>query len=271
MKNINVICNKSLRNDEFYGLYNEGLKFAKAITDKEAQQAIAAYETSIHNFANFLENSLTESTERQASQLDSERNSIFISCKRVAQGNLNYPDKNLAEICAKIWKAFEESPNPLRINQAQSSGAIMNLIQSVRNLGDEALEAVGFKMWLDKLEEVNEKFIETDVVRYSERGKREQELSKKLRAACIESFSVVAAAATLKAASGSETCIQFIDGMNAAIDAKKHQVKVRSKARPKSSADSGSNSNPGESADNGEVIAQPAQHNSVTAGVENAA
>lgn len=270
MKKINNIINKNLRNDEFYGLYNEGLKFAKAITDKEAQPAIAAFETSVKNLADFLENSLSESTERQASLLDSERNSIFVSCKRVAQGNLNHPDKNLAETCAKIWKAFEESPNPLHINQAQSSGVFLNLIQSVRKLGDESLKAVGFKMWLDKLEEVNEKFIETDMARFTERGQRELEQSKKLRAACYEAFSVVAVAATLKATSGSESCIKFIDSMNAAIDSKKQQVKARSKAHPKSSADSGS-SNTGETAANGEAIAQPASHNSVTAGVGNAA
>ena len=227
MKKINNLTTKTLRNDEFYGLFSEGLNLAKAITDKEAQQAIAAYESSVKDLADFLENSLTESTERQASQLDNERNSIFVSCRRVAQGLQNFPDKEQAETCAKIWKAFSESPTPLRLNQAQSTGVFLNLVQSVRKLGDESLEAVGFKIWIDKLAEVNAKFMETDAARFTERGQRELEQGKKLRAACYEAFSVVATAAALKAASGSESCITFIDSMNAAIAAKKLQVKSR--------------------------------------------
>ena len=271
MKKIHNLYANSLRNDEFYGLFSEGVNLAKSITDKEAKQAIADYEESVKNLGRFLEMNLDESAEHQASKLDSMRNSIYVSCRRVAQGYLNFPDQEKAEICANIWKIFNKNPNPLRLNQAQSSGAILNVIQAVRDLGDEELEAIGFKIWIDKLEEVNSKFIDADMERFTERGKRELKQGRKLREACYEAFSVVATAAALKAASGSESCITFIDSMNAAIDAKKRQVKVRSKARPKSSADSGSNSNPGESADNGEVIAQPAQHNSVTARVENAA
>lgn len=270
MKKINAITTRTLRNAEFLGLFSEGLKQAKTITDMEAQQAIAAYEVAVNNLAGFLETSINESTERIASQLNAKRNTVFASCRMVARASQNYPDSEKARICAKIWKVFEESPNPRHLNQAQATGAILNVIHAIRDLGDESLEAVGFKIWIDSLADANDKFVEADMARFTERGQRELELGKKLRSACYEAFSIVAAAATLKAASGSKSSIAFIDSMNATIDAKKQQVKSRSKAHPKSCADSGS-SNTGETAANGEVIAQPASHNSVTARVGYAA
>lgn len=252
MKKIHNLYANSLRNDEFYGLFSEGVNLAKSITDKEAKQAIADYEESVKNLGRFLEMNLDESAEHQASKLDSMRNSIYVSCRRVAQGYLNFPDQEKAEICANIWKIFNKNPNPLRLNQAQSSGAILNVIQAVRDLGDEELEAVGFKIWIDKLEEVNSKFIDADMERFTERGKRELKQGRKLREACFEAFSLVAAAATLKAAAGSESCINFIDAMNCAIDAKKRQVKSRSKPRTKKNT-------------------APASETSVTAEAKNAA
>lgn len=232
MKKIKNITTKTLRNDEFYGLFSEGLNLAKSITDIEAQQAIAAYETSIKELAKFLETDLSESAEHMASLLNTKRNSVYISCRRVAQGFLNFPDKEQTETCAKIWKIFSESPNPTRLNQAQSTGVILNIVQGIRKIGDESLNAVGFKIWIESLAQLNDEFMEMDMARFAERGNREQDHGKKLRIACYEAFTVVAAAATLKAASGSESCITFIDSMNAAIAAKKLQVKIR-QSRPK--------------------------------------
>lgn len=266
MKQITAINFNNLRNDEFLGLQSEGVKFAKAITEKDMQQSITAYEKSLLALEEFLKASVTESKAKLAAQLDSERNTIYSSCRKVAQASTNFPDAEAAETGAKIWKVFSENPSPTRINQAQSTGILKNIIAGLKIIDNEKLEACGFKVWLDKLETVNNQYIEADMARFTERGQRELDQGKRLRAECAEAYKFVALAATVKAAAGNEACNQFVESMNAAVLAKKQQVSIR-KARPKQSSDPGDNN----ASDLGATTAQPAQHNSVTAGVNNAA
>lgn len=273
MKQITSIAFTTLRNDEFLGLQSEGVKFAKAITDKEIQKAITDYETAVQNLASFLEASITESAAKQAGKLDSERNEVYMACRRVAQASTCFPDAAAAETGALIWKVFSESPNPSRINQAQSSGILMNIIQGLKNIGDEKLEACGFKVWLDKLETANNQFMEADMARFSEQGKKEFEYTRKLRAACVEAYKVMIAAATFKAAAGSESCNQFLESLNAAVVAKKSQIKAR-KGRAKQKTDVANTTNAAtvNAADNAEAVnAAPTTDNASTVGVANAA
>lgn len=235
MKQITSIAFSSLRNAEFLGVHNEGLKFAKTITDKDVLPLVNNYEKALTELKSFLEASVFETKDRLASQQDVVRNNVYASCRKVAKAVKDYPDESARETGELIWKVFSENPNPIHINQQQATGVLINIISGIKNFGDERLEACGFKIWLDKLEEVNNLFVEADMARYSERGQRELECCKRLRAAVVETFKLVSMAATVRASSGSESCRQFIDCMNATVAAKKLQVCIR-KERPKQGA-----------------------------------
>ncbi|SHK64611.1 DUF6261 family protein [Fibrobacter sp. UWEL] len=236
MKTINAIAFRNLRNDEFYGIHSEAVDFAKAITDKTVLPLITSYEASVKELSNFLETNLSETAARQASELDAERNKYYASCRNTARSLQNFPDETAAANGAKIWKAFEENASPIGLNQAQSTGIILNIIQTLRNLGDDILESCGFKVWLDKLEEINNQFQEADRKRFTEKALHELEQGKRLRQACVEAFNLLAAMATVKSSLGDEACSNFIDNMNAAISAKKIQLKLR-KERSKQGTD----------------------------------
>lgn len=270
MKTINAMTFKNLRNDEFYGLFCQGVKFAREISEKDLQASINGLDSVVKELGEFLETSFAESSETLASQLDKERNAVYLSCKRVARGSVDYPDEAQAAVWAQVWRVIDESPNPLCNNQVQSTGIFLNLIASLRRIGDEALESVGFKVRLDQLEEVNAKFMDADNVRLTERGKRELELTKKLRTACMEAFDKLVLDVTYKASNGSAACGTFIDSMNEAIDVKKAQVKARSAAKPKKKDDSKNAAN--SAADAAEAAnAAPTSDNASSVGVENAA
>lgn len=284
MKNMTIINFPSLRNDEFLGLHTEGVKYAKAVTDKEIQQAITDYETAVQNLGNFLKASITETTASLAKNLDEERNKIYVACRNVAKAAARIPDASAAETGALICKIFSESPSPLNNNQVQSTGIILNIIQGIKDIEAEKLEACGFKEWLERLESVNNQFIEADMARFSESGMRELDHCKKLRAACADAYNIMIGAATFKAATGSESCKVFLESMDAAVVAKKLQVKIR---RERKNNEQGENGNPANNAtdnatnenaatDNAATVAEavnaaPTTDNASTVGVENAA
>lgn len=233
MKTINAITYNRLRNDEFFGLLSHGATLAKAISEKDLQAPINAFSNAVKTLGEFLETSFAESAATQAGLMDKERNAVYSSCKRVAQGSLDYPDEAQASVWAQVWRVISESPNPLNFNQVQSTGIYLNLVNALHKIGDESLESVGFKVRLDQLEEANGKFMESYNARLTERGKHELEQTKKLRATCQEEFNKFIALATYKAAEGSAACNTFIDSMNEAIDVKKSQLKARSGAKAK--------------------------------------
>lgn len=230
---ITSITFSALRNDEFYGLLSEGLTLAKAITDKEIQKAVTDFEAAIKNLSDFLEASITANAERQARDLDAERNTIYKACRKVANASRSIPDASAAETGALIWKVFDESPSPIRMNQAQSTGALLNIIQGIKKIDEEKLVACGFKEWLDRLEDVNTRYMNADMVRFSERSKREVENCKNLRIACVDAYNVIVGAAYFKAANGSEPCITFLESMDKAVVAKKLQLKIRRERKKK--------------------------------------
>ncbi|MCQ2107540.1 MAG: DUF6261 family protein [Fibrobacter sp.] len=276
MKNMTIINFPSLRNDEFLGLHTEGVKYAKAVTDTEIQQAATDYETAVQNLGDFLKASITETAASLAKNLDEERNKIYVACRNVAKAAARIPDASAAETGALICKIFSESPSPLNNNQVQSTGIILNIIQGIKDIEAEKLEACGFKEWLERLESVNNKFVEADMARFSESGSRELEHCKKLRAACVEAYNVMVGAATFKAAAGSESCKVFLESMDAAVVAKKQQVKIR---RERKNNEQGENGKPANNATDNAAVntenaadnAAPTTDNASTVGVENAA
>lgn len=281
MKQISSISFTALRNDEFYGLLSEGLNTAKNISDKEFKQAVEVFEVALKDLGSFLEASFVESSERKAKKLDAERNEIYKACRRVAQATTCFPDADAAETGAKIWKIFEESPSPVKFNQAQSTGILLNIIQGIKKIEVEKLEACNFKLWLDKLETVNNQYMEADMARYSERSRREIENCKRLRTACVDAYNLIVSAAYFKASIGSESCINFLECMDKAVRAKKTQLKIRyggSKADEKnnsptdnSAANSEANSAAGDAVNSAAGDAAPTTDNASPVGVENAA
>lgn len=227
MKNITSINFKTLRNDEFRSIMNDGVQFAKAITNDDAKDIIASFEVSVNAFGDFLETNVEDSLERVASGLDSERNAIYASCKKVAKALLNYPDESIAEVGTQIWRVFNKAPDPRGLNQSQSTGVILGVIESLANIDAAKLKTCGFKVWMEKLVIANDKYMDADRARNSERGKRELEQGKKLRESCTEAYRIVSAYATAKAALGDTTCANFIDCINGVISSKKVQLKSR--------------------------------------------
>ncbi|MCQ2109158.1 MAG: DUF6261 family protein [Fibrobacter sp.] len=265
MTQITAIKFTNFRNGEFRALHTEGVDFAKAITDKDVKQVVAAYEKSVQDLSEFMEASILETTASLVKKLDADRNEIYKSCRRVAQASMNFPDAEAAATGAQIWKVFSENPSPINMNQAQSTDVLLNIVNGLKNIGDEKLTACGFKVWLDKLEEVNNQFIATDETRISERAQKELEQGKKLRAACYDAYYAVVNAASYKAFEGSESCKAFLEAMTTAIHEKCQQVKARAvrKYNKKKAAENAANEAANEAA--------PTTDSVSTVGVENAA
>lgn len=227
MKTTTAINFNILRNEEFLSIMNDCLQFAKAIADDEAKSIIAFFETTVNDFGNHLETSTVDSLDKVAGKLNAKRSAIFASCKKVAKALLNYPDESISETGQQICRVFNKVPNPHNLNQSQSTGVILGVIESLENIDAANLEACGFKIWKEKLVMANDEYMEADRARNSERGKRELELDKKLRKACREAYRVVSAYAVAKAALGDTTCEDFVDCVNGVVGAKKTQLKSR--------------------------------------------
>lgn len=236
MKKITTINFNALRNDEFKGVHGEGVKFAKAITEKDMQSIIAIYEKAFMDFTSFLDVSLFESKAKQAQLLDIERENMYAACRKVAKATRDYPDESVRGIGMLIWKVFDENPSPINNNQQQSTGILARIVKCLHDIGDENLEACGFKIWLDKLESVNSLYVEADMARNTERGQRELEHCRKLRAVVVEAYRMVSMVASVKAATGSESCKLFVESMDGTVIFKKLQVNMR-KERAKQGAD----------------------------------
>lgn len=260
---INSISYRLLRNNEFFGLHSQGVTFARELAEKDLQATIAAYESSVKELGEFLEASFTESSETQAKLMDKDRNAVYVSCKRVAQGSLDFPDAAIANVWAQVWRVLSESQNPLNLNQVQSTGVYLNLVSALRKIGDEALDSIGFKVRLDQLEQANLRYMEADNARLTDRGKRELEVAKKLRDACLAAYGKLVLAVNYKASIGNEPCLAFVHKMNEAIDGKKAQVKARTTRSKKKTEASAQGAAPAQ-----EVA--PAQH-SETAPAQDAA
>lgn len=227
MARIAAINFRNLRNGEFRFFHVEGVDFAKAITDEDLLPAIEAYESAVQELSNYLESSILESSAKKVQDLDHERNSVYMACRKVAKACVKFPDESAAETGALIWKVFDVNPSPIHLNQAQSTNVLLNIVNGLKNVDEEKLVACGFKVWLDKLESVNNQFIAFDEMRISERAQRELELGKRLRGACIEAYETLICAASFKAVNGSESCKNFLVQMNAAVLEKRQQVRTR--------------------------------------------
>ncbi|SHL86648.1 hypothetical protein SAMN05720764_1295, partial [Fibrobacter sp. UWH5] len=80
--------------------------------------------------------SVDESAARAVSRLDSERNAAYSSCRN-----------------------FAENADPTRLNQDQSTGTFTNLINTLKEIGDDKLSACGFKPWLENLESKHNEYL----------------------------------------------------------------------------------------------------------------
>lgn len=227
MKNITAINFKNLRNNEFRSIMEDSVKFAKDIAEEDITASVTAFERTVSEYGEFLETSVEESLARRASVLDAERTAVYSSCKKVAKALTNIPDAGVSETGTQIWRVFESVPDPRGRNQSESTGIILKVVESLKNIDTEKLNTSGFATWLTKLESANSKYTEADRERNSERGRRELEHGKKLREACTEGYRVLVAVITAKAVTGDAHCEDFIDRMNGVISAKKVQLKIR--------------------------------------------
>lgn len=91
-----------------------------------------------------------------AGKLNVKRSVIFASCKKVAKALLNHPDNSISETGLQICRVFNKVQNPRKLNQSQSTGVILGIIESLENIDPANLETCGFKTWMDMLVNANE-------------------------------------------------------------------------------------------------------------------
>lgn len=225
-KKIKNIHYKTMRNDEFKGIHSAGVQFAKELTAQQMLPLVRDYESAYNEFSRYMDKNADESVGHVASLLHEERRNLFSKCRKAASVASDYPNEGAAEAGAKVWKIFEHL-NMSRLNQVQMTGYVDDVVNGLRGLGEDVLNACGFKTWVDRLDEANKNFERAAMDRNAENGQREHECGLKLRRKCSLAFELVAFQAVVLAAQGDASCDKFIYSVNDAVKTKLAQVDSR--------------------------------------------
>ena len=156
---IHALNYRTLRNEEFLGLHKYFVEQTASITSEEIRKSIEAYRTSVTEYANLIEVSVDESAARAVSRLDSERNAAYSSCRNFAKSLKSLADSGVVATGERLRKIFAENADPTRLNQDQSTGTFTNLINTLKEIGDDKLSACGFKPWLENLESKHNEYL----------------------------------------------------------------------------------------------------------------
>ncbi|SOE56176.1 hypothetical protein SAMN05720781_1051 [Fibrobacter sp. UWT3] len=228
MMKIHALNYRTLRNEEFLGLHKYFVEQTASITSEEIRKSIEAYRTSVTEYANLIEVSVDESAARAVSRLDSERNAAYSSCRNFAKSLKSLADSGVVATGERLRKIFAENADPTRLNQDQSTGTFTNLINTLKEIGDDKLSACGFKPWLENLESKHNEYLTAVQNRNKEIASKVADANKVYRERCLDGFGIVTTLAIGKATlDKDEGCIQFINAVNSHIDQKKVHLKLR--------------------------------------------
>ena len=145
MMKIHALNYRTLRNEEFLGLHKYFVEQTASITSEEIRKSIEAYRTSVSEYANLIEVSVEESVGSIVSSLDKERNAAYASCRNFAKSLKSLADSGVVATGERLRKIFAENADPTRLNQDQSTGTFTNIINTLKEIGDDKLSACGFK------------------------------------------------------------------------------------------------------------------------------
>lgn len=159
---------------------------------------------------------------------DTEGNAAYSSCRNFAKSLKSLADSGVVATGERLRKIFAENADPTRLNQDQSTGTFTNLINTLKEIGDDKLSACGFKPWLENLESKHNEYLTAVQNRNKEIASKVADANKVYRERCLEGFGIVTTLAIGKATlDKDEGCIQFINAVNSHIDQKKVHLKLR--------------------------------------------
>lgn len=233
MKNINPISFKKMRNEEFRGFHSEIVQYSKKFTCDDLKIAINDYEESFNQFSDTVKTKLMEPLEHKASLLSSNRKTIYCNCRKVAETTVNIPDPELSEIGQKILFVFTSNPSLYKVNQVQGTGIVIKIIKSLREIGNENLEKCDMKVWVDRLENINNQFLEANEERHSILGNRIIKQNKTLRTKCEKDFQKLITLVNAKGVYDDEESMEFIDKTNALIKSMHLKINTRKNSKKK--------------------------------------
>lgn len=228
MNKIKRINFHSMRNEEVRAFHYECLKYTKYLSSDIFSNNVAAYENVFQKYSDALKLNATENFET-TKDLDIKRTDIYVACRRIALGLQQFPSQDpvIQNTTANIVEFFSKAPTIHKIAQNQTSGIIKGIVESCYALDSNALEACGFKVYLDQLKEANERFIEVSAERAAALGNRETELVKHTREELNEIFDRVCSGAEGLGASGNEDCLNFVNNINGIIERFSSVYKLR--------------------------------------------
>lgn len=226
MNTISIIKFSGMRNEEFRSFHHDGTQFAKKLTGEDLQHLVRDYDESFRNFSSNLTTSVNESSASKVGKLRRERNQLYVNCRRMAMVSMGTEHSQIGEM---IYKVFTSNPIPSRLNQAQSSGVIIKIIESLRLIGNENLEKCNMKTWVDRLDNVNQLYHEAFEERSLELGRKVLDQNRKLREKCVESYKELVKIVNAKSTLGDKECSEFIETMNGSIKIMREKIKLHKK------------------------------------------
>lgn len=219
---------KTLRNEEFLGLHKNFVEQTACINSEDIRKPIEAYRTTVTEYANLIEVSVDESVGSVVSRLDRERDAAYASCRNFVKSLKSLSDSGVVATGERLRKIFAENADPTRLNQDQSTGTFTNLINTLKEIDEDKLNACGFRPWLENLESKHNEYLTAVQNRNKVISLKVIGANKVYRARCLDAFGLVTTLAIGKATlDKDEGCLQFVNAVNSQIDLKKVHLKLR--------------------------------------------
>lgn len=219
-----------LRNEEFRSFHRDGVLFASKITSPDLQKSISDYVESFGKFSTHLTTCVDESNASKVGKLDRERNVVYSDCRRMAQISRNLPSSKESEIGEKVYKVFTSNPSPHHLNQIQSTGIIIKIIESLRLIGNDSLEKIGMKFWVDSLESVNDLYHDAYEQLSLERGNHVLNQTRTYRENCQGCYKELVKFIDAKSTLGDLECSEFAEKINGSIKMMHSKIRLRKKS-----------------------------------------
>lgn len=178
MKKIEIYGTHSLRNEEangFYTLIKGGLDKLPSVLEADTDSLKGTKENFINAFNAY---DLVYKQETKSKKVESLQNiskevgNAWQQSKSYAKVMLQHPDSTHVETIQEIVDLYDLYGNIARLAYSDKLSALTNLLQDLKKLNSTALEATGFKAWLDDLEEKTTAYSEALMQRTNERGEK---------------------------------------------------------------------------------------------------